>query len=117
MGKRASITIDRIFCGLLALAALGHLFGTFKFFNFGTDIFVWSLSGVVAAALLVAINIVRSRRPADRAIAYIALVGNMGWIAIVLLFGQSIGNYLDPRVLIHGVAAAGLSYFSFMCLI
>lgn len=43
----------------------------------------------------------------------IALTGNLCWISIVLLFGRSIGNMVDPRVLLHGIAAAGLSYFSF----
>ncbi len=105
--------IDRVFCGLMAFAALGHLFGTITLTQFGTGLFVWSLSGVLAAGLLVSINILRNFRPQDRTIASIALAGNLSWVGIVLLFGLSIGNLLDFRVLFHGVAALGLSYFSF----
>jgi hypothetical protein len=104
---------DRIFCGLMAFAALGHLFGTFKFTQPGTGLFVWSLSGVLAAALLVAINSLRTFRTKDKTLAAIALAGNLGWLVIVFLFGFSIGNLLDFRVLFHGIAALGLSYFSF----
>ena len=100
----------------MALATLGHLFGTLKLLEFGTGIFVWSLSGVLAAALLTAMNILRNKRSEDKAIARIALVGNLGWIGIVVLFGESIGNYADPRVLFHGTAAVGLCYFSFLSL-
>ena len=108
--------IDLIFCVLLALASLGHLFGTFKLLEFGSGIFVWSLSGVLAAALLTSLNILRNKRSEDKTIARIALIGNIGWVAIVILFGGSIGNYADPRVLFHGTAVAGLCYFSFLTL-
>jgi ABC-type cobalamin transport system permease subunit len=108
--------IDRVFCGLMAFASMGHLFGTFKFTQFGTGLFVWSLSGVLAAGLLVALNILRNFRPKDKVIAGVALAGNLAWIGIVILFGLSIGNLFDFRVLFHGVAAMGLSYFSFQTL-
>jgi hypothetical protein len=105
-------TVDRFFCGLLAFGAAGHLLGTFLFAKLGSDLFAWSLSGVLAAALVVAVNLVRSARSGDRTVAWIALMGSLGWIVVVALFGTSIGNLLDPRVVLHAVAAAGLSYFS-----
>ena len=108
--------IDLIFCGLMGLAALGHLFGTFKLVPSGTGLFVWSLSGVLAAGLLTALNFLRNARPQDKTVALIALAGSLGWLGIVFLFGQSIGNLLDFRVLFHGIAAAGLSYFSYQTL-
>ena len=108
--------IDRVFCGLMALAALGHLFGTFKLTQVGTGLFVWSLSGVLAAGLLVALNLLRNARPQDKTLAVIALAGNLGWLGIVVLFSLSVGNLLDFRVLFHGIAAAGLGYFSFRTL-
>lgn len=109
---RMSRIIDRIFCGLLAIGAAGHLMGTFVFSSFGSELFVWSLSGVLAAALLAALNTLRNIRPEDTTLAWVALVGSVCWIGIALLFGQSIGNIFDPRVLFHAVAAAGLSFFS-----
>ncbi|SRR5579871_3847128 len=113
MGK----ILDRLFCGLMALATLGHLFGTFKLLQPGTGLFVWSLAGVLAAALLTALNFLRSGRPQDKALAWITLAGNLGWVVIVVLFGLSVGNLLDFRVLFHGFAAAGLSCFSLRILL
>jgi hypothetical protein len=108
--------IDRAFCVLLAIGTMGHLIGSFLFYEIGGGLFVWSLSGAMAAALLVVLNWLRSSRPSDRALAWITLVGNLCWIGVVVLFGGSIGNVLDVRVLLHVIAAAGMSYFSFKIL-
>jgi hypothetical protein len=107
-------SVDRIFCGLFAIAAAGHLFGTFTLAEIGSGLFVWSLSGVLAAALLVALNLLRNARQRDKSLAWITLIGNLCWIGIAILFGLSIGHVLDPRVLFHVIAAAGASYFSFL---
>ena len=109
--------IDRLFIGLMAFATLGHLFGTFKFFGPETNIFVWSLSGALAASLLVALNILRNTRPQDKTVATITLFGNLGWFCIVLLFGHFLGNYADFRVLFHGTAVLGLICFSIRTLV
>jgi hypothetical protein len=103
--------IDQAFCALLALAAAGHLLGTFLFSEIGNALFVWSLSGVLAAALVVAFNVLRVMRPHDQPVAWLAASGSACWIGIVLLFGLSISNVLDPRVLFHLVAAVGLLLF------
>ncbi len=103
---------DRICIGFLALGTLGHLMGTFKFTEPGTGLFAWSMSGVLAAALLVALNVLRHRREKDKAVASLALAGGIGWIGVVLLFGQSVGNLADPRVLMHGLTALLLCGFS-----
>ena len=97
----------------MAFAAAGHLLGTFMFYARKSDLFVWSMSGVLAAARLVALNILRNFRPHDRPIACIALAGSICWLVIVVLSGISAGSFLDPRVLIHLAAAAGLSFFGF----
>jgi len=104
--------LDKMFCILMVMAASGHLMGTFKMLEPGTGIFVWSLSGVVAALLLASINFLRNSRPQDKTVTALALVGNISWLVIVFLFGQSIGNLFDFRVLFHGVAALGLAIFS-----
>lgn len=104
--------LDKLLCGFLALGTIGHFFGTLKYTEFGSGLFVWSLSGVMACALLVALNWLRQARPADKPIAAIALAGNLGWVGIVLLFGHSIANLADPRVLMHGVTAFILAIFS-----
>lgn len=104
--------VDLAFCALLAIGATGHLIGSFLFTTIGSVLFVWSLSGVLAAGLLVAVNLLRSLRLNDRALARIALVGNLCWLVVVILFGLSTGDVFDARVLLHGFAALGLSYFS-----
>ena len=109
-------TIDRILIGLLAFGALGHLFGTFALTSVGGELFVWSLAGVMAAALTVAVNVLRHVRPDDKPVARIALVSSVCWAVIAILFGVSIENILDPRVLIHAVAGAGLGIISFSTL-
>lgn len=96
------------FVVLLALAALGHTVGTFTMLEIGSGIFVWSLSGVLACLLVVAFNVLSIQRPGDRPVRMLAGASALGWIVIVVLFGLSIGNVADPRVLMHLVAAAGL---------
>ncbi len=108
MGK----LFDRIFIGLLALGTLGHLVGTFKRAELGSDLFAWSMSGVLASGLLVALNILRHRREKDKAVAAISLVGGICWIGVVMLFGQSVGNLADPRVLMHALTTLVLCGFS-----
>lgn len=107
-------TIEWMFCGLMAFATAGHLYGTFVLTTVGSGLFVWSLAGVLAAALIAALNVLRASRQDDAPLAWIALTGSLCWVAIAVLFGLSIGNVFDPRVLVHVVAAAGLSYFSFL---
>ena len=109
--------LDWIFCGLMAFAAAGHLLGTFTLVERGTQTFVWSLAGVLAAALLVALNVMRMNRPNDRTLSWVSLLGCLAWVAIALLFGSTIGNIMDFRVLIHAVAALGLSILSWRTLL
>ena len=108
--------LDWIFCGLMTFAAAGHLLGTFTLIEHGTQTFVWSLAGVLAAALLVALNVMRMNRPNDRTLGWVSLVGCLCWVVIVLLFGSAIGNIIDFRVLLHVVAALGLSILSWRTL-
>lgn len=108
--------LDWMFCGLMAFAAAGHLIGTFTLVERGTQTFVWSLAGVLAAVLLVALNVMRMNRPNDRTLSWVSLVGCLSWVVIALLFGSTIGNIIDFRVLIHVIAAVGLSILSWRTL-
>ena len=93
-------------------AAAGHFFGTLSLIERGTTLFVWSLAGVLAAALLVALNVMRIGRPDDRTLAWVCLVGCLCWVVIALMFGSSVGNVMDPRALYHAFAAFGLAVLS-----
>ena len=55
--------LDWLFCLLLAAATAGHLFGTLTLYEHGTSLFVWSLAGGFAAALLVPLKVMRIGRP------------------------------------------------------
>ena len=107
-----SAKLDWLFCVLMAGAAAGHFFGTLTLVERGTSLFVWSMAGVLAAALLVALNVMRIGRPNDRTLIWVCLVGCLCWVAIALMFGQSVGNIFDPRALFHAFAALGLALLS-----
>jgi len=107
MGRR----MDRAFGVLLLLGAAGHTVGTLRHLR-GTDAFLWSLGSSLAAALLAVLNLLRSGRPGDRALAMVCAIGTACWGLVVLGFGVSIGNLLDPRVGMHLLASAGLVLFS-----
>ncbi len=107
--------VDRAFGVLLLLGAAGHTFGTLQHLR-GTDAFLWSLGSSLAAALLAVLNLVRAGRPPDRSLAVICAVGTLCWALLVVRFGVSIGNLLDPRVLMHLIASAGLVLFSVLAL-
>ena len=108
--------LDWLFCLIMAAATAGHFFGTLTLIERGTSLFVWSLSGVLAAALLVALNVMRIGRPNDRTLAWVCLVGCLCWVVIVFMFGASVGNVFDPRALFHAFAALGLAALSWRSL-
>ncbi len=112
MNERTATYLDRFFGGLLALSAAGHTAGTLAFYQWPSEIFVWSLGASLAAFLLAAINLLRVNRPSDRTLAWICLAGSLAWLALVSAFGVVIGHLLDPRVLMHAAAAAGLTVMS-----
>jgi hypothetical protein len=109
--------LDWLFCVLMAGAAAGHFFGTLTLVEHGTTLFVWSLAGVLAATLLVALNVMRIGRPNDRSLAWVCLVGCLCWVAIALMFGSSVGNVFDPRAIYHALAALGLVVLSLRSLL
>jgi len=104
--------IDGIFALLLLIGAVLHGYGTVTGYQAGTEVFVWSLAGSLAAALIAVLNLLRRERRGDRALALICLVASLAWVAVALGFGAAIGNLLDPRVLWHAIAAAVLAVFS-----
>ena len=106
------IWADRAFVALLALGAVGHFFGSLTSLEPGSALQVWSLSGVLCVALIVALNALRWRRPGDGALAWIGGLGALAWVGGAIGFGASFHNLADFRVVWHGAAAAGVAFFA-----
>lgn len=108
--------IDRVFGGLLLMAAAGHTVGTILWTEPMSGIFIWSLGSSLAAGLLATLNIVRAGRPDDKTLAIITAIGTACWAVIAFSFGISIGNVFDPRPLGHVLISIGLVIFSALTL-
>ena len=104
--------VDRAFAILLLLGAAGHAAGSFTLLPTGSDTQVWSLGSALCAMLLGALNFVRAGRADDRALAWITALGSLGWFAVAVAFGLSLGHLADFRVVWHGLSAAALALFS-----
>lgn len=104
--------LDRIFSCLLALGAIGHGFGTYAAYRGNSMGLLWALSASFAVLLLAAVNLLRTSRDGDRALASISFVGCLVWIGFVLCFAHLIGNFLDFRFLIHFIVTTVLALFS-----
>lgn len=106
------LNLDRAFGGFLLVGAVLHAYGSAIAYPSGSSTLVWAWSGSLAAALVAALNLLRSTRPSDRPLALLAGAGALAWLAIAILFGLTIGNVFDFRVVWHALAAAGLIAFS-----
>lgn len=104
--------IDGILALALLIGAALHAYGTVTSYQPGTEIFVWSLAGSLAAVLVAVLNLLRRGHPRDRALALTSALASLAWAAIALAFGAAIGDMLDVRVLWHAVAALGLAVLS-----
>jgi hypothetical protein len=102
--------IDRGLSCLLILGGIGHTFGVIGFYKDPHTLF-WALTASVLIFLLAAVNLLRSWRPGDRALAILAACASAAYLIITLRFGQLIGNLADPRVILFGVLSLGLLGF------
>lgn len=102
--------LEFVLVGLLALGATGHLIGTLTGYQWGTEVFVWSLTAVCYVFLIVFLQLLRINRPDDRPVVIAATAATAAWMVLALGFGDAIGNILDFRALMHaGVSAALLA--------
>lgn len=104
--------IDRVFGVLLGIGAILHGIGTWGAFHAQPVSLLWAWSASFAVLLLAAINLLRTARPGDAALAWICLAGCVTWIGFCLCLGALIHNLLDFRPLIHIILAAVLAVFS-----
>jgi hypothetical protein len=104
--------VDRLLSALLVLGAIGHTFGVLDYYRDRPDPLFWSLGATILIVLIAAINLLRSWRPGDRALAWIAAGASGAYAIDTLGFGRLIGNLADPRVIGFGLISLGLVYFS-----
>ena len=93
---------DKVFGVLLLVASMLHAYGSMSSYKFGSQELVWALSGSLAGGLTAAINLLRSDRPEDATLAWVAFVASIGWGAVAIGFGAAIGNLIVARDLRAG---------------
>lgn len=103
--------IDRGLSGLLILGGVGHTLGVLDFYKDPQTLF-WSLTATELVFLLAAINLLRTWRPGDRALAAITALASAAYFLFTLRFGQIVGNLVDFRVILFGALTLGLTAFS-----
>jgi hypothetical protein len=104
--------LDRVFGCLLALGGVGHGVGSYHAYKDQPMTLLWSLSASLAVWMIAAVNLLRSGRNGDRALAWICFGGSVAWLGFALWFGVLIGNILDARALINAILTAALAIFS-----
>jgi hypothetical protein len=105
--------IDRAFAVLLALGAgVGHSLGSLGAYGHEPMLLLWALNASVLGATLGALHLLRSFRPADRALALLLIAPTCAWLISSLCFGWLIGSPADPRVLSFVALCLGLIAFS-----
>jgi hypothetical protein len=104
--------LDRLLSALLILGAVGHTFGVTEFYRGQPDALFWSLCAGLLMLLVAAINLLRSWRPGDQAIAWMSAAAAASYIVVTFGFGRLIGNFADPRVIGFALISIGLLFFS-----
>ena len=104
--------LDRLLSVLLILGAIGHTFGVTEFYRGQPDALFWSLCAGLLILLVAAINLLRSWRPGDRAIAWMSTAASASYLVVTFGFARLIGDFADPRVIGFGLISMGLLCFS-----
>jgi hypothetical protein len=96
---------------LIVVAGGGHTAGAIATYHDQPIALLSALGMSVLAILIGALNLLRTNRPNDRALAWLAVGATSAWFIISVIFGLLIGNLLDPRVIGFVFITAGLIYF------
>jgi predicted MFS family arabinose efflux permease len=104
--------IDRLLSILIILGSAGHTLGVLKYYKGQPHPLFWSLCATVLMLVLAAINLLRSSRPRDRGLAWVAAASSTADVVISICFGHLIGNLLDVRAVSFAIVALGLTAFS-----
>ena len=104
--------LDWAFIGFVLLNAAGHTAGSLATYPAGSEILAYALGMSVLALTCGTLNILRTVRPADKGVAFAALLASLGQAGVALGWGFAIRSPLDPRVLGFVISAGGLAVFS-----
>ena len=102
--------IDRGLSALLIVGGVAHTFGVLHVYKDPQTLF-WALTATVLIFLLAAVNLLRTWRPRDRALALITTCGSAVYLIVTLEFGRLIGNLMDFRVVLFLIISVGLAGF------
>jgi hypothetical protein len=105
-------TVDRVFGWLLVAGALGHTMGSIRVYGRNPEVLLWALSASLFALLLAAVNLLRTSRPQDHALAWVSFVGCIAQFSSAFTFGRLIGNVFDFRPFGQMIIALVLALFS-----
>jgi hypothetical protein len=103
--------LDRFFSCLLIVGGIAHAFGAWSAFHSQPATLLWS-EAAFAIFLLAAINLLRSARPADRALAWISFAGCLVWAGFALAVGGVRGDFLYSPAIANVVDSLVLANFS-----
>ena len=106
------LALDRFFSCLLIVGGIAHAFGAWSAFHSQPATLLWSEAAAFAIFLLAAINLLRSARPADRALAWISFAGCLVWAGFALAVGGLRGDFLYPPAVANVVDSLILANFS-----
>lgn len=106
------LMLDRALAVLMLLGAAGHTFGSLQVYHDQPQARFWALNGTLVILFVAAINLLRSIRPGDHALAWLAVVCSAVYVVVAIGFGRLIGNVADPRAIGFALVALGLTAFS-----
>jgi hypothetical protein len=104
--------LDRILACIVILGSFGHSAGSFLAYKHEPLTMLWALSTSMLWQLIAAVNLLRTFRPDDRPLAWIAFAWSVAMAISALTFGVLIGNVFDVRAVINVFVSLGLAAFS-----
>ncbi|MDR3772219.1 MAG: hypothetical protein P4L26_02660 [Terracidiphilus sp.] len=105
-------TLDRILACIVILGSFGHGVGSFLAYKHEPVTMLWALSTSMLWQLIAAINLLRTFRPGDGPLAWIAFAWSVAMAISAFTFGVLIGNVFDVRAVVNVFVSLGLAAFS-----
>ncbi|MGA8110181.1 MAG: hypothetical protein WBD46_15280 [Acidobacteriaceae bacterium] len=103
---------DRIFGCILFLGGMAHALGAWSALRAQPAMLLWSLAAAFAIFLLASINLLRTARPADRALAWISFAGCLVWMGFAFAVGALRGSLLYLPAIANVILSLILAGFS-----